>query len=80
VSFTFTDCLKYKKCFFTKSIYPHGLECAAVFGKKQHDVIPHPPYSPDLVPCDFFLFPHMKRQMKGKHSADVSEVKKKTQH
>jgi len=41
-------------------------------------VIPHPPYSSDLVPCDFFLFPHTKRKMKGKRSADVSEVKKKT--
>ena len=41
-------------------------------------VIPHPPYSPDLAPCDFFLFPHMKGQMKGKRFAVVSEVKKKT--
>ena len=41
-------------------------------------VIPHPPYSPDLVACDFFLFPRMKGQMKGKRFADVSEVKKKT--
>jgi len=39
-------------------------------------VIPHPPYSPDLAPCDFFLFPRMKRQMKGKHFADVSGVKR----
>jgi hypothetical protein len=23
-------------------------------------VIPHPLYSPDLAPCDFFLFPKMK--------------------
>jgi hypothetical protein len=22
-------------------------------------VFPHPPYSPDLAPCDFFLFPKM---------------------
>ena len=41
-------------------------------------VIPHPPHSPDLVPCNFFLFPRMKGQMKGKHFADVSKVKKKT--
>ena len=41
-------------------------------------VIPHPPYSPDLMPCNFFLFPHMKCQMKGKRFAYVSEVKKKT--
>jgi len=40
--------------------------------------IPHPPYSPDLAPCDFFLFPHVKRQMKGKSFADISKVKKKT--
>ena len=46
--------------------------------KNNMTVIPHPPYSPDLVPCDFFLFPHMKCQMKEKRFADVSEVKKKT--
>jgi len=39
--------------------------------------IPHPPCSLDLALCDFFLFPCMKGQMKGKHFADVSEVKKK---
>jgi len=41
-------------------------------------VIPHPPCSPDLAPGDFFLFPRMKGQMKGKRFADVSEVKWKT--
>jgi len=45
--------------------------------KKNMIVIPHPPYSPDLVQCDFFLFPHKKGQMKGKRFADVSEVQKK---
>jgi len=28
--------------------------------------------------CDFFLFRHMKGEMKGKHFVDVSEVKRKT--
>jgi transposase len=27
--------------------------------------IPHPPYSPVLTPCDFFLFPKMKFRLKG---------------
>ena len=36
------------------------------FLAKNMTVIPHPPYSPDLTPCDFFLFPFMKGQMKGK--------------
>ncbi|UYV68686.1 PGBD5 [Cordylochernes scorpioides] len=26
-------------------------------------VIPHPPYSLDLAPCDFFLFPRLKREI-----------------
>ena len=28
-------------------------------------VIPHPPYSPNPAPCDFFLFPKLKLRMKG---------------
>ncbi|PNF23576.1 hypothetical protein B7P43_G04958 [Cryptotermes secundus] len=40
--------------------------------------VPHPPYSPNLAPCDFFLFPRMKRDVKGKRFADVAEVKEKT--
>jgi hypothetical protein len=28
-------------------------------------VTPNPPYSPDLAPCDFFLFPKMKLKLKG---------------
>jgi hypothetical protein len=39
---------------------------------------PHPTYSPDPAPCDFFLFPHIKGQKKGKRFSDVREVKKKT--
>ena len=28
-------------------------------------VVTHPPYSPDLAPCDFFLFPTVKEKVKG---------------
>ena len=28
-------------------------------------LLSHPPYSPDLAPCDFFLFPHVKKQLRG---------------
>jgi hypothetical protein len=38
---------------------------------------PHPLYSPNFAPCDFFLFPRIKGQKKGKSFADVREVKKK---
>ena len=28
-------------------------------------VLNHPPYSPDLNPCDFFLFPRLKKMLSG---------------
>jgi hypothetical protein len=37
----------------------------------------HPSYSPDITPCNFFLFPRMEKVLKGKRFADVEEVKKK---
>ncbi|GFW32630.1 mariner mos1 transposase [Trichonephila clavipes] len=37
-------------------------------------VIHHPPYSPDLAPCDLFLFPRLKREMKGKHWETVEDI------
>jgi histone-lysine N-methyltransferase SETMAR len=30
----------------------------------------HPPYSPDLAPCDFWAFPSMKRELRGKFRCD----------
>ena len=37
-------------------------------------VIPHPPYSPDLAPCDFFLFPKLKLWMKGRRFDTIEEI------
>ena len=33
--------------------------------KEKVTVLPHPPYSPDLAPCDFFLFPKLKTILAG---------------
>ncbi|KAG5344480.1 MOS1T transposase, partial [Acromyrmex charruanus] len=38
-------------------------------------MMPQPPYSPDLAPCDFFLFPKLKRPMKGRRYATIEEIK-----
>jgi hypothetical protein len=38
----------------------------------------HPPYSPDLAPCDFYLFPKIKLVLKGTHFLSVEYVKVKT--
>ena len=34
----------------------------------------HPPYSPDLAPSDYHLFPGLKKQMKGRHFLSNAEV------
>ena len=39
-----------------------------------NDILPHPPYSPDLAPCDFFLFPKLKEHLKGHHYTSDAEV------
>ena len=31
------------------------------------DILDHPPYSPDLSPCDFWLFPRPKEMLAGHH-------------
>jgi len=36
--------------------------------------LPHPPYSPDLALCDFFLFPQLKKTTKGRRFDDIEEV------
>ncbi|UYV76656.1 hypothetical protein LAZ67_14001618 [Cordylochernes scorpioides] len=38
-------------------------------------MMPQPPYSPDLAPCDFYLFPRLKRPMKGRRYATLDEIK-----
>ena len=42
--------------------------------KHQTPVVPHPPYSPDLAPADFFLFPKLKTTLKGRHFQTIEEI------
>lgn len=42
-------------------------------------VAPHPPYSPDLAPCDFFLFPKLKMRLKGRRFNTVEEIQCESQ-
>ena len=37
-----------------------------------------PPYSPDLVPCNFWLFPKLKSPLKGKRFQIINEIQEKT--
>ena len=38
--------------------------------------VPHPPYSPDLAPCDFWLFLKLKEKLRGCCYETIEEMKK----
>jgi hypothetical protein len=42
-------------------------------------VISHPPYFPNLAPCDFFLFPKMKLKLKGRRFDTIEEIQAEMQ-
>ena len=42
--------------------------------KHQTSVVPHPPYSPDLPPADFFRFPKLKTSLKGRRFQATEEI------
>ena len=39
-----------------------------------YELIPHPAYSPGLAPSDFFLFPNLKKDIRGLHLRSDEEV------
>jgi len=43
--------------------------------KQDMIVVPQPPYSPDLAPADFFLFPKLKSTLKGRRFQMIEEIK-----
>jgi len=44
---------------------------------KNTTVLQHPPYSPDLTPCNFHLFPKIKSVLKGTHFVSAENMKAK---
>jgi len=45
---------------------------------KQITLLEHPAYSPDLVPSDFFLFPKIKKILKGRRFDDADDIRSNT--
>ena len=39
-----------------------------------YELIPHPAYSLDLAPSDYFLFPNLKKDICGRHFRSREEV------
>lgn len=44
----------------------------------RYELLPHPPYSPDLAPSDYYLFPNLKRWLQGKRFHSNEEVESET--
>lgn len=38
------------------------------------NMLPHPPYSPDLAPCNFFIFPRLKSELWGRDFRRLVEM------
>jgi histone-lysine N-methyltransferase SETMAR len=38
------------------------------------EILQHPPYSPDLSPCDFDLIPKVKKPLRGKRFANKQDI------
>ena len=45
------------------------------FVKKSTHIFPQPPYSPDLAPCDFWLFSKLKRPLRGTRFESIDKIK-----
>ena len=56
----------------------NALSVEQFFANKNISVLECPPCSPDLAPCDFYLFPKMKSVRKGTYFVSVEDVKAKT--
>ena len=60
---------------------PHTASATQETIRQMHwEVLPHPPYSPDLAPSDFHLFGPMKHYLGGKHFTDDEEVQHNIRH
>ena len=51
---------------------------AKIFGEISNHPGVAAPYSPDLVPCDFWLFPKLTSPLKGKRFQTIGEIQENT--
>ena len=52
----------------------HNAAIVKKFLANRNVAVHHPPYSPDLAPADYFLFPKLKISLKGRHFQTVEEI------
>ena len=54
---------------------PHGaINVTSLLGRYEWEILEHPPYSPNISPCDFDLFPKIKEVIKGIRYSNLDEL------
>ena len=48
------------------------------FAKNSTNIVPQPPYSPYLAPCDFWLFSKLKRPLRGNRFESIEDIKRES--
>lgn len=60
---------------------PHTAKSTVeVIERANFELLPHPPYSPDLAPADFAIFPKMKKLLRGRIFANRGDLEALTRH
>jgi hypothetical protein len=52
-----------------------SLRVTQILAGKCISAMDHPPYSPDLFPADFWLFPEFKSVLKARRFSDAGDIK-----
>ena len=65
-----------KKVLFHQENAPahKGAVAMAKLYELRYELVPHPPYSPDLAPSDYYLLPDLKKWLRGKRFESNGEV------
>ena len=50
------------------------METMVKLNELRFELLPHPPYSPDLVPSDYWLFADVKKMLQGKRFGSNEEA------
>lgn len=66
--------LKGKKVLFHQASAHTSAVAVAKIHELQFELVDHPPYSPDLSPSDFFLFPKLKLWLGGQRLSSNEEI------
>ncbi|EZA62154.1 Histone-lysine N-methyltransferase SETMAR, partial [Ooceraea biroi] len=76
----YVSCNRYGVIFHQDNIRPHvSLATRQKLLQLGWDVLPHPPYSPDLAPSDFHLFRSLQNSLNGKNFTSLEACKQHPQ-